>query len=105
MRAWIKMDNKDFRGIMDGLGEAVAHVRGDDAPGIRVHIPATIDTKTIRARLGGISQAQFAQRFGFSVGSIRDWEQGRRMPDPSTRAFLKVIANDPAGVEKILGTA
>ena len=99
------MDDKDFRGIVDGLGEAVAHVRGDDAPGIRVHIPAAIDTKTIRARLGGISQAQLAQRFGCSVGAIRDWEQGRRTPDPSTRAFLKVIANDPVAVEKILATA
>jgi len=101
----IKMDDEDFQGIMDGLGEAVAHARGEDVPGIRVHIPAAINTKLIRAKLGGISQAQFARRFGFSVGAIRDWEQGRRMPDSSTRAFLKVIAAEPATVDRILGAA
>jgi len=99
------MDDENFRGMMEGLGEAVAQARGDDVPGLRVHIPAAIDTKAIRAKLGGISQAEFAQRFGFSVGAIRDWEQGRRSPDPSTRAFLKVIANDPVAVERILATA
>ena len=98
------MKKKDFEGIMQGLAEATAFVRGEDVPGVRVHIPAEIDTKAIRAQLG-MTQAQFAQRHGFSAAAVRDWEQGRRMPDQGTRAFLKVIAAEPGVVERILETA
>jgi putative transcriptional regulator len=98
------MKKKDFEGIMQGLAEATAFARGEDVPGIRVHIPAEINTKAIRKRLG-MTQAEFAGRHGFSVGAVRDWEQGRRMPDSGTRAFLKVIAMEPAVVGRVLETA
>jgi putative transcriptional regulator len=98
------MNKKDFDGIVEGLSEAVAHARGENVPGIRVHIPAEIDTKAIRAALK-MTQAQFALRHGFSVGAVRDWEQGRRVPDAGTRAFLKVIAAAPEVVERVLETA
>ena len=95
------MDKNDFDGIMDGLAEAAAHLRGDDVPGMRIHIPAEIDVKAIRAQLG-LSQAEFAARHGFSAARVRDWEQGRRVPDPGVRAFLKVIAAAPEVVERVL---
>jgi putative transcriptional regulator len=95
------MDKHDFEGLMEGLEEAAAHIRGEDVRGLRVHIPAEIDTRTIRARRG-LSQAAFASRYGFSLGAVRDWEQGRKVPDPSTRAFLKVIAAEPAVVDRVL---
>jgi putative transcriptional regulator len=98
------LDKKNFDGIVDGLNEAVAFVRGEDAPGIRVHIPAEIDIKAIRGKLGQ-TQVQFAERHGFSLGAVRDWEQGRAVPDLSTRAFLKVIAAEPKVVERVLATA
>ena len=95
------MDEKNFDGIMEGLNEAIAFARGDDVPGIRVHIPADIDIKAIREELG-LTQAAFAERHGFSIGAVRDWEQGRSVPDPSTRAFLKVIAAEPEVVRRVL---
>jgi putative transcriptional regulator len=95
------MAKKNFERIMEGLGEALAHARGEDAPGMRIHIPTEIDTKAIRKTLG-LTQVQFAARHGFSLGAVRDWEQGRAMPDQSTRAFLKVIAAEPATVERVL---
>ena len=98
------MRKKNFDRIVEGLNEAIAFARGEDVPGIRVHIPAEIDTKAIRAKLG-MSQTQFAARHGFSVGAVRDWEQGRRCPDSGTRAFLKVIAAEPATVERVLAKA
>jgi putative transcriptional regulator len=94
------MNDRDFEGIVEGLNEAIAHARGDDT-GVRVHIPAEIDTRAIRKALG-LTQEQFARRHGFSVGAVRDWEQGRAMPDQSTRAFLKVIAAEPETVERVL---
>ena len=98
------MNRTDFDGIMEGLNDAAAIARGDDAPGARVHIPAAIDVKAIRKQLR-LTQAEFARRYGFSVGAVRDWEQGRRVPDQGVRAFLKVIAKAPAMVERVLVTA
>lgn len=95
------MKQSDFDGIVAGLQEAGAHVRGEDVGGIRIHIPAEIDIKAIRGRLK-MSQEEFAEAHGFSIGRVRDWEQGRTMPDKSTRAFLKVIAAEPAMVERVL---
>ncbi|HEY1750714.1 MAG TPA: helix-turn-helix domain-containing protein [Caulobacteraceae bacterium] len=98
------MRKKDFEGLTEGLKEAIAHARGEDAPGLRVHIPTDIDIKAIRERLG-VTQAVFAERYGFSRGAVRDWEQGRKVPDQSTRAYLKVIAAEPKVVDRVLETA
>lgn len=98
-----KMSDEDFNGIVDGLNDAIAHAEGKDT-GVRVHIPAEIDTKAIRKVLG-MTQAQFAERHGFSLGAVRDWEQGRRLPDGGIRAFLKVIAAEPQMVERVLEMA
>jgi len=98
------MDSNDFNGIIEGLAEVGAHLRGDDVPGLRVHIPADIDVRAIRTKLGQ-TQAEFAVKHGFSAARVRDWEQGRRVPDPGMRAFLKVIAAEPKMVERVLKTA
>jgi len=102
-RGAITMDSKDFNGVLEGLNGAVAFARGDDAPGLRVHIPAEIDVKAIRDKLG-MTQARFAERHGFSTAQVRDWEQGRRVPDPGVRALLKVIAAEPEMVERVLAS-
>ncbi len=57
--------------------------------------------KAIRARLG-LSQAGFAARFGLSLHTLRNWEQGKRTPDPAARAYLKVIEKAPNMVTGIL---
>jgi putative transcriptional regulator len=72
---------------MEGRNEAAAFVRGEDVPGMRVHIPAEINVKAMRKALH-LTQAQFAERYSFSLGAVRDWEQGRTVPDLSTRASL-----------------
>jgi putative transcriptional regulator len=50
----------------------------------------------------GLSQAAFANRFGLSVFAIRNWEQGKRQPDPAARAYLKVIEKAPQFVADVL---
>jgi putative transcriptional regulator len=98
------MRKRDFDGIVEGLNEAIAFARGESVSGIRVHIPSDIDTKAIRVELG-MTQDEFARRHGFSLGAVRDWEQGRAVPDQSTRAYLKVIAAEPAVVSRVLSLA
>jgi putative transcriptional regulator len=59
-----------------------------------------------RARAAtGLTQRAFAARFGVPVGTLRDWEQGRRAPDAATQGFLKVIAKIPNAVMKALRKA
>jgi putative transcriptional regulator len=69
-----------------------------------VHIPPEIDVRAIRSRLG-MTQQQFAVSFGFSVNTVRHWEQGRRVPEGPTRAYLMVIDREPLAVQKALRIA
>ncbi len=57
--------------------------------------------KTLRRALG-LAQEEFAARYQIPIGTLRDWEQGRCEPDQPARAYLKVIAHDPEGVQQAL---
>ena len=91
--------------IRRGLEEAIAFADGvADLGAYRVHVAKTIDVKAIRAGLG-MTQEQFAARFGFSVNTLRHWEQGKRVPEGPARAYLIVIERDPEAVERALQAA
>ncbi len=60
-----------------------------------------VRVRDLRHKLG-MTQRQFAQTFGFSLGAVRDWEQMRSRPDAGTRALLRVIAFDPDTVRRAL---
>ncbi len=60
------------------------------------------DIQELRKRMG-LSQVRFAERFGFSVAALRNWEQSRRVPDRSTRLLLRLIAEEPELVERVAG--
>ena len=88
------------QGILKGLEEALAFANGEDIGAI-VHIPEEIDVKRIRNKLK-MSQPKFADHFGFKVGTLRDWEQGRRVPEGPARAYLCVIDKEPEAVHRAL---
>ena len=52
------------------------------------------DVKAVRAKLG-TSQSEFALMIGVSVATLRNWEQGRRMPEGPALALLRVAAKHP----------
>ena len=60
-----------------------------------------VDVRAVRNRLG-LSQQQFAAGFGVSVGTVRNWEQGRRQPEGAARVLLRVIEREPAAVKRAL---
>ena len=64
----------------------------------------TPQVKVIRRALD-LSQEEFAQRFRIPLGTLRDWEQGRKEPDAAARAYLVVIARNPAAVSEALHPA
>jgi putative transcriptional regulator len=55
------------------------------------------DVKHVRAKLHK-SQAEFALMIGVSVATLRNWEQGRRMPEGPALALLRVAARNPRAV-------
>lgn len=90
--------------IIDGLKEAVDHAKGSRSAAKEYNAYVHhIDVRAVREGLS-MSQEEFAIRFGFSLGTLRNWEQGRRHPDGPARVLLKVIMNDYQAVEKALAT-
>ena len=69
----------------------------------RVVLP-TPDIKKIREKLG-VSQTEFAIRFGLELDTLQNWEQGRNQPDPAARLLLKVIELHPEVVAGVLAGA
>jgi putative transcriptional regulator len=57
--------------------------------------------KVIRRALG-LSQEEFAERIKIPLGTLRDWEQGRKDPDAAARAYLVVIGRNPTAVTEAL---
>jgi putative transcriptional regulator len=96
------MNDEDFRSLMQGLQEARAFLVGEDVPGMRVHLG--IDIPGIRNR-AGMTQEEFAREIGVSVATLRNWEQGRRVPDGSARVLLALLDKDPMIVRRTLAEA
>lgn len=88
--------------IRRGLQEAIVFAEGAaDTNTYKVHVPKKIDVKAIRCKLD-MTQEEFAGRFGFSVNTLRHWEQGSRQPEGPTRAYLLVIERAPTAVQEAL---
>ena len=59
------------------------------------------EVRALRKRLG-LSQAQFARRFGFTLDTIQQYEQGHRRPSGPASSLLRVVAADPEAVMRAL---
>jgi putative transcriptional regulator len=70
----------------------------------KLRAPRLPDVRAIRRKLG-ISQGQFAKRFGFSVRTVQEWEQGRAIPDRPARILLRVIEQSPKAVERAVAAS
>jgi putative transcriptional regulator len=96
------------RRLIGSVKEAIAWASGDDVPVrvtmVEVRRAPRIDVQTIRRNLG-LSQSQFAARFGFTPATLRNWEQGRTRPEGPARVLLAVIAHHPDAVEDALRRA
>ena len=78
------------------------------APAAPFALPATVSLEPAEAatlpavrdlrRRARLTQLEFAARLGVPVETIRNWEQGKRMPRGPARALLAVIAHAPETV-------
>lgn len=92
--------------IVTGLRDAIAFSRGDASRGhlSKVSVSRHIDVRAICQRLL-MSQQEFALRFGFSVATLRNWEQGHRNPEGPARVLLTLIQRIPDQVTEALRAA
>jgi putative transcriptional regulator len=60
-----------------------------------------VDVAALRKRIG-MTQQEFAARFGFSVATLRHWERGDRQPHGPARVLLNVIDKNPQSVIEAL---
>jgi putative transcriptional regulator len=95
-----------FRRITQKQIEAAARADQDNRPlnpADLGRMKRTPQVKIIRRALG-ISQEDFAARYNIPIGTLRDWEQGRVVPDQAARAYLTVIAREPDAVRRALNS-
>jgi len=85
--------------LIEGMNVVLAHQRG------KVELeqvwPKPVDVKAIRKHVK-MSQTEFSRAYGISKRALQEWEQGGRQPDSAARAYLMVIAREPAMVRRAL---
>jgi len=87
------MDEKLFNELVTSLKEAVAISRGEMESARVTEYPEP-DVRRIRKRYD-LSQEQFANLIGVKVGTLRNWEQGRRRPRGTARVLLRIAEEHP----------
>ena len=94
------MQKKLFSRLVESMQQMDEIARRKRAPSREFNVDAS-KVKEIRA-LTGLSQPKFARILHVDVGTLRNWEQGRREPTGPARALLRAIQNDPRAVLKAL---
>ncbi len=78
---------------VDATTEAMIalHAAQDDAAALS---QTASFARRVRRRTG-LTQAAFAARIGVPLDTVRNWEQGKRLPAGPARALLKIIDRSP----------
>lgn len=92
------METKSLIGSLDTIAR---YERGEVQLKTTEVVPPVVDVRRVRDSLG-LSQKDFATRFGFSLASVRNWEQGVREPEGPARLLLALIQQNPGYVEREL---
>ena len=90
------MEEEMFNELLESVRQAKAIMKGEMKPG-RVFKYDEPDLQALRKQFN-LSQAKFAQLLGISVGTLRNWEQGRRHPEGAARVLLRVAAKHPESI-------
>jgi len=94
------MNRRLFEKLVESMKQHDEIARGARIPSRKFIVDAA-RVKKIRA-VTGLSQPKFARLLNVDVGTLRNWEQGRREPTGPAKALLKAIKHDPKSVLKAL---
>jgi len=87
------MKDELFNELVASVREGAAILRGEKTPA-RAFVVDGPNVKRLRATYQ-LSQNEFAALLGISVKTLRNWEQGRRLPEGPARILLQVAAKHP----------
>jgi putative transcriptional regulator len=93
----------DFDHLIASLSSVLAEPDDDVELSLGRELSTFIDVAAIRSKTS-LSQAAFAQRIGVPVGTLRNWEQGRRSPQGPARVLLSLLDRNPCIVEETIGS-
>ena len=88
--------SKFFEELMESVGQMDEILRGERDPAREFQVDA-LRVREIR-KATGLSQVKFAAMIDVQLGTLRNWEQGRRQPTGPAKALLKAIYRDPVHV-------
>ncbi len=94
------MKNKEFQELLHSIDQAKAIHHGERKPG-RVFHYEPVKVRAIRMKLG-LTQHKFAALLCVSLGTLRNWEQGRTAPEGAAIALLRVTEAKPEAVLEAL---
>ena len=90
------MKDKLFDELLDSINQGAKILRGE-MKASRIFEFDKTDIQSIRKKYG-LSQDKFAKMLGISVGTLRNWEQGRRKPEGPARVLLRVAEKHPEAI-------
>jgi putative transcriptional regulator len=67
-------------------------------------VRSTIEVASIR-KDQHMTQKQFSEAYHINIETLRAWEQGKRIPDSISLAYLTCIAKDGETIQNILQNA
>jgi putative transcriptional regulator len=87
------MKDELFQELLESVKQGAAIMKGEVQASRMFEFPET-EVHALREKFG-LSQDKFASLVGISVGTLRNWEQGRRKPEGPARVLLRVAALHP----------
>ena len=90
------MDSNLFDKLVESMTQMNEIIDGERAPS-REFVVDPMQVKDIR-RATGLTQDKFCKLIDVKLGTLRNWEQGRREPTGPAKALLRAIKNDPEHV-------
>ncbi len=89
-----------FDSMRQGLEEAIAWKKGKKT-GARIRTYSAMDVAKIRKKTK-LSQREFSASFSIPLSTLRQWEQGQRVPRGPAQALLRIIdRNAKAALEAL----
>ncbi len=90
------MDTVLFERLFESMTQMNEIIDGERVPS-REFVVDALHVKEIRKKTG-LTQAKFSCLIDVNLGTLRNWEQGRRDPTGPAKALLRAINNDPRHV-------
>ena len=84
--------NTRFAEALDELTQSIE--TGEALEDVHVYRRPKVDVAALRQRLG-LTQQDFADQFGIAIGTLRNWEQGRRVPDGPAQLLRLILEQRP----------